>query len=122
MHCRAPVQGKKPRTAKGLRPNRSEMGCRAPEGGLAMQPIRPVSLAPGSDTRYTSCTYPNRGPSASYPWAAPPPKSFLMAFRRSILCFALGLALGSPARGELSSPTSAIQLPDAFAGQQLVVA
>jgi hypothetical protein len=46
-----------------------------------------------------------------------------MPLTRPILCFAMGLTLGLPgARAGLTSPTSSVTLPDAFAGSQLVVA
>ncbi|MBO0699703.1 MAG: DUF1549 domain-containing protein, partial [Zavarzinella sp.] len=45
-----------------------------------------------------------------------------MPLRRPILSFVLGLTLGLPtARAGLSSSTSAVNLPDAFAGAQLVI-
>ena len=46
-----------------------------------------------------------------------------MPLRRPILCLALVLVPGlSAARADLSSPTRSVTLPDAFAGQQLLVA
>ncbi|HJZ93016.1 MAG TPA: DUF1549 domain-containing protein [Gemmataceae bacterium] len=45
-----------------------------------------------------------------------------MPLRRPISCFAITLALGVPAaRADLSSPTPAVTLPDAFAGHQLLI-
>jgi len=64
MPCRAPVQRKKDRPPKGLRPRPTGMGCRAPEGGSQCNPSgpggghRPDVISAGGTGRHRSADRP----------------------------------------------------------------